>query len=72
MEENPKTKTLKELRDQANLTQQELAAKLQKSLSTIQCWERRTKLPRLDHAVELARVLNVDVSVVAEAFGLTK
>lgn len=62
--------TLKVLRKRANLTQEELASRLKMSKSTVQAWERGEKTPQLRNAVELAKLLNVDLDTLCEAFGL--
>jgi transcriptional regulator with XRE-family HTH domain len=66
----PDVLTLKDLRKQAELSQQDLANRLNLSLSAIRNWERGDSLPHLDNAVELAKVLNVDLYTICEAFGL--
>lgn len=62
--------TLKALRERAGLTQQELASRLKISLSAVRNWERGDKTPQLRNAVELAKLLGVDLNALCEAFNL--
>jgi transcriptional regulator with XRE-family HTH domain len=50
------------LRHEAKLTQEEAAERGGIPLTTLRNWERGKRLPRLDHAVRLARALGVDMN----------
>jgi transcriptional regulator with XRE-family HTH domain len=49
----------RQLRDEARLTQAELAERSGIPISTIRSWEQDVNIPRLDLALRLARVLGV-------------
>jgi transcriptional regulator with XRE-family HTH domain len=62
--------TLKELREQANLTQPELSQRLGTGIRIIWDWEAGRKIPRFDNAISLARVLGVSLKTLAEAMDI--
>jgi transcriptional regulator with XRE-family HTH domain len=47
------------LRHQAKMTQDEASQKSGVPLSTLRQWEQGKRLPRIDHAMQLARALGV-------------
>ena len=52
-------KTIKELRQEKNLTQSELAKMLYLSQDTISLWERDKSLPDLNAVVALCNIFNI-------------
>ena len=54
--------TLKRIREEKNLSQQELAKKLEVAQSTIAMWEASQRTPKLGELNRLARVLNITVN----------
>jgi transcriptional regulator with XRE-family HTH domain len=50
------------LREEARLTQAEAAERSGIPLGTLRHWEQGGRLPRLDHAMKLARALGVDMN----------
>lgn len=54
--------TLKRIREEKNLSQQELARKLEVAQSTIAMWEASQRTPKLGELNRLARVLNITVN----------
>ena len=54
--------TLKRIREESKLSQQELARKLEVSQSTIAMWEASQRTPKLGELNRLARVLNITVN----------
>ncbi len=59
---------LKELRERANLTQRELAEKLDISESSICLYEKGLRKPSIDMLPKLAELLKVDVSELVKCF----
>ena len=55
-------KNLKKIRDEKNLSQQEIAKKLNVAQSTIAMWEANQRTPKLGELNRLARVLNITVN----------
>lgn len=62
--------TLKSLRNQLNLSQEELARRLNLSFRTIGDWEGGKKMPRFDNAIALARELGISLKTLARAMQL--
>ncbi|MBE9117633.1 helix-turn-helix transcriptional regulator [Lusitaniella coriacea LEGE 07157] len=62
--------TLKSFRNQLNLSQEELARRLNLSFRTIGEWEGGKKIPRFDNAVALARELGISLKTLARAMHL--
>ena len=54
---------LKELREQAGMTQQSLAQAANISISAVRAYEQSPQIPSLENAFKLADGLKVDVSV---------
>ena len=54
--------TLKRIREDKNLSQQELAKKLEVAQSTIAMWEASQRTPKLGELNRLARILNITVN----------
>ena len=52
---------IRELRESANLTQEELATKLNLKRTAISMWETGEALPRTDKLPEIARILNCSI-----------
>jgi transcriptional regulator with XRE-family HTH domain len=52
----------KRLREQARMSQRELSERSGIPLRTLCNWEQGQRVPRLDHAVQLARTLGVDMN----------
>jgi transcriptional regulator with XRE-family HTH domain len=50
------------LREEARMTQLELAERSGIPLSTIRTWEQDVRVPRVDHAMQLARTLGIDMN----------
>lgn len=72
MTDRQKRKTkLKELIEQANLTQRQVSDMTNVTERNINDWVRGVSLPRLDRAVALARVLNVSLKQLCEAIGIS-
>ena len=61
--------TLKKLRTEKNLSQQQLAQKLFVNRSSIANWETGRRIPDLILLTRLARLLSVDISVLTNAVG---
>ncbi len=59
---------LKDLRIKANLTQSELAEKLEVTQQTVSQWESGNAKPPIDTIVRIAKVLEVDFATIAECF----
>ena len=55
---------IKELREQQNMTQKELADKLQVSFQTVSKWENGVNLPDITHIPKLAEIFDVSTDVV--------
>lgn len=55
---------IKELREQQNMTQKELADKLQVSFQTVSKWENEVNLPDLTHIPRLAEIFGVSTDVI--------
>ena len=62
--------TLKSLRNNLNISQEELARRLNLSFRTIGEWEGGKKMPRFDNALALARELGVSLKTLAKAMRL--
>lgn len=56
------SENLKKIREEKNLTQQELAKKLNVAQSTIGMWELGQRTPRLSEINRLARILNITIN----------
>lgn len=56
---------IKELREDFNMKQEDLAEILQVSKSTISCYEKNTVLPPLDKLVKIADTFNVSLDYLA-------
>lgn len=65
-----KEQTLKSLRNQLDISQEELARRLNLSFRTIGEWEGGRKVPRFDNAIALARELGVSLKTLASAMQL--
>jgi len=59
--------TLKTLRQNLQLTQEELSRRLDLSFRTVGDWETGKKLPRFDNATTLSRELGVSLKTLAKA-----
>jgi transcriptional regulator with XRE-family HTH domain len=59
--------TLKTLRQNLQLTQEELSRRLDLSFRTVGDWETGKKLPRFDNAATLSRELGVSLRTLAKA-----
>lgn len=55
---------IKELREQYNMTQKELADKLQVSFQTVSKWENEVNLPDITHIPRLAEIFGVSTDVI--------
>jgi len=55
---------IKELREQQNMTQKELAEKLQVSFQTVSKWENEVNLPDITHIPRLAEIFGVSTDVI--------
>lgn len=62
--------TLKSLRVEKGISQQDLATYLNISLRTYQAYERGEKLPRIDVAIHLARILGKSVEFIWNSYGI--
>ncbi|MDZ8094678.1 MAG: helix-turn-helix transcriptional regulator [Nostoc sp. DedQUE05] len=62
--------SLKSLRENLDLSQEQLGQRINLSYRTIAEWESGRKLPRFDNAVALARELGVSLRTLARAFRL--
>jgi transcriptional regulator with XRE-family HTH domain len=62
--------TLKSLRNSLDISQEELARRLNLSFRTIGEWEGGKKMPRFDNAIALARELGVSLKTLAKVMGL--
>ena len=69
-ESNQSETTLKTLRQELELSQEELGRRLNLSYRTIAEWESRRNIPRFDNAIALARELGVSLKVLAKAMRL--
>ncbi|MEG4516510.1 helix-turn-helix transcriptional regulator [Microcoleus sp. AT9b-C5] len=67
-EEHQEIETLKTLRLQLEITQEELSRRLDLSFRTVGDWETGKKLPRFDNAAALSRELGVSLKSLAQAF----
>ena len=54
--------TLKQIREEKNLSQQELAKKLEVAQSTVAMWEASQRTPKLSELNRLARILNITIN----------
>lgn len=59
---------LKILREESNLTQDQLAQKLNVSRSTVSHWENSTSAPTLEALVDIANLFDVSVDVLLGRF----
>ena len=57
---------LKEIREQQNLSQLEVANALGVSDRTVSVWERNLKMPNLESAIRLSRFLNVSLDLLID------
>ena len=62
--------TLKSLRNSLDISQEQLARRLNLSFRTIGEWEGGKKMPRFDNALALARELGVSLKTLAKAMRL--
>lgn len=62
--------SLKTLRESLDLSQGELASRLNLSYRTIAEWESGRKIPRFDNAVALAGELGISLKALAQVMGL--
>jgi transcriptional regulator with XRE-family HTH domain len=62
--------TLKQLREVAELTQEQLSSRVKVAKSTLAYWEWGQKIPRVDKFFALARELNVPPIVLARAMNI--
>ena len=67
MEEYQEPKTLKTLRQNLEITQEELSRRLNLSFRTVGDWETGKKTPRFDNAATLSRELGVSLKALAKA-----
>ena len=58
---------LKRLREERNLSQQQLATRLFVSRSSIANWENSRRIPDMTLIIRIARFFNVDISMLADA-----
>lgn len=65
-----RARNLKDLREDANLTQRQLSDFVDITQRNLYAWEQGDSAPRLDRAVLLARALGVSLRTIAEAFDL--
>ena len=70
LDTNQEQISLKTLRESLDLSQGELASRLNLSYRTIAEWESGRKIPRFDNAVALAGELGISLKVLAEVMGL--
>jgi transcriptional regulator with XRE-family HTH domain len=63
--------TLRELREEAMLTQTEVAKLLGVARSTVSLWESGNRAPRLDHMRQLAELYKVSPRTIKEAVAAT-
>ncbi len=56
--------TIKMLRERADMTQAELARKLDISRSSVNAWEMGISVPSTQYVVELAQIFNVSTDVI--------
>lgn len=66
-EERQEIETLKTLRLDLDITQEELSRRLDLSFRTVGDWETGKKLPRFDNATALSRELGVSLKALAKA-----
>jgi transcriptional regulator with XRE-family HTH domain len=66
-EEHQEIETLKTLRLDLEITQEELSRRLDLSFRTVGDWETGKKLPRFDNATALSRELGVSLKTLARA-----
>jgi len=65
--ENQEPETLKTLRQNLEITQEELSRRLNLSFRTVGDWETGKKTPRFDNATTLSRELGVSLKTLAKA-----
>lgn len=61
---------LKQLREKAGLTQNQLAAQVPVDPSALRAWENSGAMPALDKAVKLAKILQVPLKRICLEFGI--
>ena len=61
---------LKRLREEAGLTQIQLAAQVPVDPSALRAWENSGAMPALDKAVKLAKILQVPLTRICLEFGI--
>lgn len=66
----PEIPTLKLLRERLEISQEELARRVDLSFRTIGDWENGRKMPRFDNAISIARELGVSLKTLAKSMGL--
>jgi transcriptional regulator with XRE-family HTH domain len=67
LSDDQEPETLKTLRQNLQLTQEELSRRLDLSFRTVGDWETGKKLPRFDNAATLSRELGVSLRTLARA-----
>jgi transcriptional regulator with XRE-family HTH domain len=67
LSDDQEPETLRTLRQNLQLTQEELSRRLDLSFRTVGDWETGKKLPRFDNAVTLSRALGVSLRTLAKA-----
>jgi transcriptional regulator with XRE-family HTH domain len=67
LSDDQEPETLKTLRQNLELTQEELSRRLDLSFRTVGDWETGKKLPRFDNAANLSRALGVSLRTLAKA-----
>jgi len=67
LSDDQEPETLKTLRQNLQLTQEELSRRLDLSFRTVGDWETGKKLPRFDNAATLSRELGVSLRTLAKA-----
>lgn len=68
--EDQESKTLKALRQNLEISQEELSRRLNLSFRTVGDWETGKKTPRFDNAATLSRELGVSLRTLAKAMHL--
>lgn len=63
-------RTLKQIREAAGLSQQELSQQIKCGLRVVTNWENGRQMPKFDNAVAIARALNCSLIELAEAMGM--
>ena len=62
--------TLKTLRQSLDISQEQLARRVNVSFRSISDWETKKSIPRIDNAALLARELGVSLKTLYRAFGI--